>query len=110
MKKSNYPRSAAPKVQPTKSARFVSPANILANAWISHDCQKYIKDLDPHARSVIEAASEYGANLVSIRWPTGEFALALCKPGYRRPKARNIIAAYHACQHNSQLSKKGAKP
>jgi hypothetical protein len=81
-----------------------STADILLNAKISDDPNIFRVDLLPRSvQDRIEVARRKGCHLFSIRWPTGESALTLCKPGTSVPTDENIIAAYHECQRMSHL-------
>ena len=75
-----------------------------ANAQISDYCQRHVEVIDRQSRSVIVAARKRGSHLVSLKWKTGEFALALCKPGTRVPTDENIVIAYQACQRLANKS------
>ena len=97
MKYSNHQLSAN-KVKKPKPARYTSPADIVANAQISDYCQTHVDVINRQSRGVIVAARKRGSHLVSLKWKTGEFVLALCKPGTRVPTDDNIVIAYQACQ------------
>ena len=98
MKHFNTPKAAA-------------TTGILNTIEISYDPKTFRTDLLPKSvQDRIAAARQKGRDIVSIRWPTGKFALGRCWPDARVPGAKRIHIFYREPQHNAQLSKKGAKP
>ena len=79
--------------------RHVDAADILGTAHISDDPQiMQLGQLAPEVRAQIIAARLEGFRPVSVRWPTGEFAIMLCEPGSDMPSAENVIKAFHGCR------------
>ena len=86
----------------------LTKAAILANAKISNDPQiMCIDQLAPDVQAHIAAARIKGFQLVSVRWPTGQFALMFCEPGTRLPSVKNIITAYKQCLKTTQTFPEG---
>ena len=108
MKNTNRLRAAPLNSQKPTPARFETHADIVANAQVHDYCSKLVDELDSHTRGVIAAAQMRGCRLVSINWITGQFALALCKPGTRTPTSKNIVIAYRACRRAAKHSQGAA--
>lgn len=90
-----------------QSTSLATRAEILTNTKIS---RKYdTKHLDYRVQALISPALQRGSNLVSLRWPTGEFALSLCKAGTYRPTNQNIVAAYEQCRRIANKSSERKK-
>jgi hypothetical protein len=81
----------------------LSNAAILAQARVSDDpAIMYIDQLAPDVQVHIAVARLRGFHPVSVRWPTGQFALMFCEPGTRWPSVKNIITAYKHCLQTTQ--------
>ena len=106
MKNTNRSQAAS-KAQKPSRAPFETHADIVANAKVSDYFPTLVDVSTPNARAVLVAAAKRGSRLVSINWITGEFALALCKPGTSVPTDENIVIAYQACQSGRDTQGKG---
>jgi hypothetical protein len=85
------------KVRPTGTA------GILAKVRIS-DAPEIMRlhELAPAVQADIARARDAGFSPVSLRWPSGQFALVFCEPGHAWPSAEIILAAYRQGQNNSK--------
>lgn len=95
---------------PGKPARYSTNADIVANAQISDKPEIMgIDQLTPAVRAHIAAALQKGFHLVSVRWPTGQFALMFCEPGTRWPSTKHIITAYKHCLKTTKVFPQGTQ-
>jgi hypothetical protein len=72
---------------------------ILATALISDDPRiMRINELAPEIIAEIVAARLQGLRPVSVRWPTGEFAIMFCEPGTDMPSPENVVAGFRGAR------------
>lgn len=90
------------KVRPT------STADILAEVRIS-DAPEIMRlhELAPEVQADIARARDAGFNPVSLRWPSGQFALVFCEPGSKWPSPEKVITAYRQCLTTSKVFPNG---
>lgn len=87
---------------------YSTNAEILANALINDSPEiMCIDQLAPAIQAHIAAARLKGFHPVSVRWPSGQFALMFCEPGTRWPSTKNIITAYKHCINTTQVFPEG---
>ncbi len=99
--------------KPTKThgTGYTRAADILAAALVSDKPEiMEIEKLDPAVRSRIVAGRLFGYRPVSVRWPTGEFALMFCEPGSNMPHPAKVVAAYRQCRAGQQVFPSGSQP
>jgi hypothetical protein len=84
-------------------AGSTSTADILAQVRIS-DAPEIMRlhELATEVQAEIAKAQDAGLSPVSLRWPSGQFALVFCEPGHTWPSAEIILAAYRQCESNSK--------
>ena len=76
--------------------RHVGYADILFHALVSDQPEiLQVETLSPAVQAHIAAGRAAGLHLVSVRWPTGEFAYLFAEPGTDMPAPEKVIAAYH---------------
>lgn len=87
----------------TTKAGPTSTADILAQVRIS-DAPEIMRlhELAPAVQADIAQARSAGFSPVSLRWPSGQFALVFCEPEHTWPSAEIILAAYRQCQSTSK--------
>ena len=92
----------------TLNAPYRSDIAILANAVINDNPDfMCINQLAPSVQAHIANALKAGFHLVSVRWPTGQFALMFCQPGSRWPKPEHVITAYSQCLDTTEIFPNG---
>lgn len=80
-----------------------SNADILANVHIS-DAPEIMRlhELAAEVQAEVAEARSAGFSPVSLRWPSGQFALVFCGPGHAWPRPEIILAAYRQCANTSK--------
>lgn len=90
------------------TAPYATAEDILATVCISDSADTMCLDqLAPEIQAHIAAGRQSGRQLVSARWPTGQFALMFCEPDTHWPSIKNIITAYQQCHNTSQKFPEG---
>ncbi len=91
-------------------AHYSTHAAILAEAKISDSPEiMCIDQLAPAIQAHIVAARLKGFHPVSVRWPSGQFALMFCEPGTDWPSTKNVITAYKHCTKTTQVIPQGTQ-
>jgi hypothetical protein len=86
------------------SIPYTTKLEILENAHVSDDPETMgVETLAPEVQAHIVTARLQGYHLVSVRWPTGQFALMFCEPGCQWPDPQQVIAAYQRCLQTSKV-------
>ena len=66
-----------------------------------------IERLAPEVIAQIVAGRLEGFRPVSVRWPTGEFAIMFCVRGTDMPDPENIVKAYRRCRSSGKTFPQG---
>jgi hypothetical protein len=97
-------------MKPSQSTPYATEADILANAHISDQADiMRIDQLAPEIQAHLEEGRQSGYHPVSVRWPTGQFALLFCEVGTEYPSANSIIAAYQQCLQTTKTFPDGTQ-
>jgi len=89
-------------------APYTTDEAILANALISDRPEiMRIDQLAPSVQAHIASARQAGFHLVSVRWPTGQFALMFCEPGCTWPSPENVVTGYIQCLETTEIFPNG---
>ncbi len=90
------------------SITYLTSAEILASAQISDTPEiMQLDQLDPATKLHIVTARLHGYHQVSVRWPSGQFALMFCEPGTNMPDPQKVITAYQQCLKTTSIFPKG---
>lgn len=94
----------------SKPAPYTRQADILANAILS-DSPKVmgIDQLAPEIKAKFITGRIMGFHPISVRWPTGEFALMFCEPGKNVPHPQKILEAYYQCRKTNKTFPEGVQ-
>lgn len=93
-----------------KPARFTRQADILANALVNDSPEVMrIDQLAPEIQAHLVTGRLKGFHPVSVRWPTGEFALMFCEPGTNMPSPEKILEAYYQCRRTNTTFPEGVQ-
>ena len=91
-----------------KPTAYIRQADILASALISDSPEVMgIARLAPAIQTQIITARLMGYHPVSVRWPTGQFALMFCETGETMPRPQKILEAYYQCRRTVKLFPEG---
>lgn len=91
-----------------RPAPYATEASILANAVVNDSPEIMRIDLlAPSVQAHIASARKAGIHPVSVRWPTGQFALLFCEPGCRWPTPEQVVTAYSQCLETTEIFPKG---
>ena len=94
---------------PCKPAPYTRQADILADALINDTPEVMgVDQLSPSVQAQIIAGRLNGYHPVSVRWPTGEFALMFCEPGRNMPQPARILEAYYQCRRTNKAFPEGS--
>lgn len=92
----------------TKPVPYTRQADILANAKVSDSPEVMcIDQLAPEIQAKIVTGRLMGFHPISVRWPSGEFALMFCEPGSTMPRPEKILEAYYQCKRTNKTFPKG---
>ena len=87
---------------------YTTTADILANAMVNDSPEVMcIDQLAPEIQVHIVTGRLKGFHPVSVRWPTGEFALMFCEPGTNMPSPEKILEAYYQCPRTNKIFPEG---
>ena len=91
-----------------KPAPYTRQADILAYAIVNDSPGVMgIDQLAPEIQTQIVTGRLMGFHPVSVRWPSGEFALMFCEPGSTMPRPEKILEAYYQCRRTDKTFPEG---
>ena len=89
---------------------FTRQSDILSNALVNDSPEVMcIDQLAPDIQVHLVTGRLKGFLPVSVRWPTGEFALMFCEPGCTMPRPEKILEAFYQCRRTNKTFPEGVE-